>query len=317
MSYNGRRIALTLLLLLLLQLSGCRQLDLGVKYFLTPCAGNGPERNADFELQLPPLDLDAFYAELRGLQANFEFEELGRVRYQGRNDPQYWIRRPAPAGAPRMLIVAGVHGDERAALLAVPRLLAELADEGATQQNDESPSWDLSVLVPVNPVGAAQTSRYNGAGCDLNRDFGAFENPESRAVRTIVERLQPDLVIAPHEGPQDGFFLIATADADAELARRAVAAVAAAGIPLARKSFLGLGLGSPGLSLEGPAIAAGKRVIGLGSLGTYMESLGIGTFTTESSWDSKDFEARIGSHVIAIRAVLDSVPPSVSSGAED
>ena len=315
MSQNGRRIVLTLLLLLVSQLLGCRQLGLGVKYFLTPCAGNGPERNTDFELQLPPLDLDAFYAELRGLRTDFEFDELGRVQYQGRDYPQYWIRRPAPAGTPRMLIVAGVHGDERAALLAVPRLLAELADEGTTQRHAASPNWDLSVLVPANPVGAAQTSRYNGAGCDLNRDFGSFENPESRAVRTVVERLQPDLVIAPHEGPQDGFFLIATADADPELARRAVAAVAAAGIPLARKSFLGLGLGSPGLSLEGPTVAAGKRALGLGSLGTYMESLGIGTFTTESSWDSEDFEARIDSHVIAIRAVLDSAPPGVASGA--
>ena len=317
MSHNGRRIALTLVLALASQLLGCRQLGLGVKYFLTPCAGNGPERNADFDLKLPPLDLDAFYAELRGLQANFEFEELGRIRYQGRDDPQYWIRRPAPEGAPRMLIVAGVHGDERAALLAIPRLLAELADESPTRERASSPSWDLSVLVPANPVGAAHTSRYNGTGCDLNRDFGSFENPESRAVRTVVERLQPDLVIAPHEGPQDGFFLIATADADPELAHRAVDAVANAGIPLARKSFLGLALGSPGLSLEGAGIAAAKRLLGLGSLGTYMESLGVGTLTTESSWDSEDFGLRIRSHVIAIQAILASQPPGVASSAED
>jgi len=293
---------------------GCRQLGLGVKYFLTPCAGDGPERNADFELKLPPLDLDAFYAELRGMERNFDFEELGRIRYRGRDDPQYWIRRPAAEGSPRMLIVAGVHGDERAALLAIPLLLAELAAEQATPAGVDGPHWDLSVLVPVNPVGSAHSSRYNGAGCDLNRDFGAFASEEARAVRAVVERLDPHLVIAPHEGPQDGFFLIATAAADPELARRAVAAVAAANIPLARKSFLGLGLGDPGLSLEGPWVAAGKRLLGLGSLGTYMESRGVATFTTESSWDSEDFEARIRSHVIAIRAVLASQPPAVAAG---
>ena len=213
-----------------------------------------------------------------------------------------------------MLIVAGVHGDERAALLAIPLLLAELAAEQATPAGVDGPHWDLSVLVPVNPVGSAHSSRYNGAGCDLNRDFGAFASEEARAVRAVVERLDPHLVIAPHEGPQDGFFLIATADADPELARRAVAAVAAANIPLARKSFLGLGLGDPGLSLEGPWVAAGKRLLGLGSLGTYMESRGVATFTTESSWDSEDFEARIRSHVIAIRAVLASQPPAVTAG---
>ena len=131
-------------------------------------------------------------------------------------------------------------------------------------------------------------------------------------VRNVTDRLEPDLVIAPHEGPQDGFFLIATADADPELARRAVAAVEDAEIPLARKSFLGLGLGTPGLSLEGDWVATGKRLLGLGSLGTYMESRGVGTFTTESSWDSEDFEARIRSHVIAIQAVLASRNPAVA-----
>ncbi|MEE2664174.1 MAG: succinylglutamate desuccinylase/aspartoacylase family protein [Myxococcota bacterium] len=317
MSQLRRCIGLILLLGLVAHLPGCRQLGLGVKYFLTPCAGDGPERNADFELNLPPLDLDAFYAELRALEATFDVEEVGRVRYRGRDDPQYWIRRPGPEGAPRMLIVAGVHGDERAALLAVPRVLAELAAERSTQERVGAPHWDLSVLLPVNPVGLAHTSRYNAAGCDLNRDFGDFANEETRTVREVVERLKPDLVVAPHEGPQDGFFLIATADADPELAHRAVDAVANAGIPLARKSFLGLALGSPGLSLEGARIAAAKRWLGLGSLGTYMESLGVGTLTTESSWDSEDFGARIRSHVIAIQAILASQPPGVASSAED
>ena len=189
-----------------------------------------------------------------------------------------------------------------------PRLLATLAERDENQENGRPLEWDLSVLVPVNPVGIAHTSRYNGAGCDLNRDFGTFANDETRAVRRVVERLKPDLVIAPHEGPQDGFFLIATVGVDPELARAGVDAVARAGLPLARKSFLGLPLGSPGLSLEGAPTAAGKRWLGLGSLGTYMESRGVGTMTTESSWESEDFEGRIDSHVIAIRTILDSPP---------
>jgi len=308
-------LGLILLLALVVCLPGCRQLGLGVKYFLTPCAGDGPERNTDFELALPPLDLDAFYAELEGFEGTFDFEEVGRIRYQGRDDPQYWVRRPASEGAPRMLIVAGVHGDERAALLAIPRLLSELAAERSTNEALETRRWDISVLLPVNPVGVAQTSRSNGAGCDLNRDFGDFASEEARSVRELVDRLDPDLVIAPHEGPQDGFFVIATADADPELARRAVDAVADAGIQLARKSFLGLALGEPGLSL--PGMAAAKRFVELGSLGTYMQSRGVGTLTTESSWESEDFETRIRSHVIAIQAILASQPAAVGSGRQD
>jgi len=60
--------------------------------------------------------------------------------------------------------------------------------------------------------------------------------------------------------------------------------------------------------LEGAPTAAGKRWLGLGSLGTYMESRGVGTLTTESSWESEDFEGRVRSHVIAIRTILESPP---------
>ena len=71
----------------------------------------------------------------------------------------------------------------------------------------------------------------------------------------------------------------------------------------------GIGLGSPGLSEEGPTLAVVKRWLGLGSLGTYMESRGVGTLTTESSWDSENFNQRSLSHVLAVRAVLDSKLP--------
>ena len=313
MSRARSQIGLVLLLSLVLGL-GCRQVGLGVKYFLTPCAGDGPERNSDFEMKLPALDLDSFYVELQALEPYYNFEELGRIRYQSREDPVYWIRRPGPENAPRLLVVAGVHGDERAALLAVPRLLRGLAVQPPGQEGIGPRQWDLSVIVPASPVGAMHTSRYNGDGCDLNRDFGTFASEETRMVREVVKRLDPDLVMALHEGPQDGFYLIATSDADSKLARSAVVAVQTAGIPLARKSFLGMGLGSPGLSEEGPTLAVAKRWLGLGSLGTYMESRGVGTLTTESSWDSENFSQRTLSHVLAVRAVLSAKLPDTPQG---
>jgi hypothetical protein len=296
---------------LLLLLVGCTQLEQGVKYFFTPCAGSGPEQSTDFELTLPPFDLDRYYAELEPLKSSFQFEELERVSYAGRSHPIYWIRRPGPSGAPRLLIVAGVHGDERAALLAVPRFLRRLADAPVGAD-----AWDVSVIVPANPVGAAHTSRYNAGGCDINRDFGAFATPEARAILEVVDRYSPDQVVATHEGPQQGFFLIATSVADAELARAMVDAVAGAGVSLAQRSFLGLRLGTPGLSLEGRLMALGKQTIRLGSLGTFLESRQIATYTTESSWNSEDFESRTDRAILSstVRASLARTRPSRAPG---
>ncbi len=308
---RARYVAAMALLPLLGTLLGCGQLGLGRKYFLTACAGNGPEQNTDFELSLPPFDLDRYYAELESLRVSFQFEEIERISYEDHSYPIYWIRRPGPGAAPRLLVVAGVHGDERAALLAIPRVLRRLAR--ATGGTD---SWDVSVVVPANPVGAAHTSRYNGSGCDVNRDFRTFSTREASAVRRIVDQYSPNLVVATHEGPQDGFFLIATSAADPKLAREIVDAVEGAGVSLARRSFMGLALGTPGLSVEGVWTTLGKRLIRLGSLGTFLESLDVGTYTTESSWNSDDFEERINSHVVAIEAILNGTLPGYSARGE-
>jgi len=271
-------------------------------YFLTPCAGAGPEQNADFEIRAPALDLAAYYAELEAFRGSFRFEELDAVAHEGQRLPIHWIRRERPGG-PRLLVVAGVHGDERAALIGLPRFLEGLR---ATQGNADR--WDVSVVAPVNPVGVAERSRYNTAGCDINRDFAAFATREARAVRRVVEATAPDLVVATHEGPQAGFFLIATAAADAARAEAVVREVGRGGVALAERSFLGLGLGTPGLSVEGRLMASAKRWIGLGSLGTYLESRHVASYTTESSWGSDAFDERARSHVLALQAILSTVP---------
>jgi hypothetical protein len=157
----------------------------------------------------------------------------------------------------------------------------------------------------------AYASRYNGAGCDINRDFGEFQTLEAQAVRHVIEAYRPEVVVAPHEGRQDGFYLIATAAADGEVAAAVVRKLADAGVTLASRSFLGIELGTPGLSVEGSMLAATKRWIGLGSLGTYLDGLNVATYTTESSWGSDAFDERIRSHVLAIRAILEIAPRDV------
>src|SRR5690606_32698779 len=118
-------------------------------------------------------------------------------------------------------------GNEHAGILAVPEILAHTVE----------PAVRLVVLAPVNPVGAAEMSRYNGDGFDINRDFVRFETREARAVRRVVEEERPDFVISLHEGPQDRSFMFLNRHIDAALARRLARAIEAGGTALAEHDY--------------------------------------------------------------------------------
>lgn len=280
------------------------------KYFLSPCAGAGPERNADFELLLPPLELAGFYGRLLASAGPaFEQRTLASIPHRDRSYPIYWLRRPGHPNAPRVLIAGGVHGDERAALLVLPDLLDALGDE------PPGSGLDVVLVAPINPVGVAETSRYNAQGCDINRDFGAFATAEARALRDALSEYRPDLVVAPHEGPQEGTFVIVTSKGSEQAGAAVVDALERAGLALAQRSFLGYRLGRPGLSVESPWVARIKSGVGLGSLGTFLDDRGIPTYTVETSWSSPDFEARIRSHRVALLTLLEELGTRSASAA--
>lgn len=280
-------------------ISACGKLELVDKYFFTACAGDGPEPDTEFDIDLPPLDMESFYQELATFEDHYLSTPLARVTYQQQSYP---IFRLQPKHAkqdttkPKLLIVVGIHGNERAALLALPRILSEF--DPLTSQ------WQVAIIAPANPVGAQYGSRYNGDGCDINRDFNQMKTTEAQAIANVIDNWQPDLIVALHEGPQQGFFLIATHQVDNAFSQQILASLQKQNIDFANKSFLGLSLGQPGLSKEGSFISTMKDLLALGSLGTYGDSLTIGTITTESDWHSKDHEARIQGHVATVLSIL-------------
>jgi protein MpaA len=107
-------------------------------------------------------------------------------------------------GPVRVLVLGGIHGDERAAVDNGPVLAAHLAEtvpQGVT----------IRFVVDANPDGTAAATRRNANGVDLNRnwptddfrrggDHGPFplSEPESIALDAEISAFEPEVIIAIH-----------------------------------------------------------------------------------------------------------------------
>ena len=145
---------------------------------------------------------------------------VGRVhRRQPRADPRVVFghsvegrelvaHRIGPAEGRRTLLVVGeIHGDEEAGRAVVRRLRRDGAPRAATV-------W---TVLTVNPDGHEAGQRANARGVDLNRNFpvgwdgseppgsgyyggeAPLSEPESRALKRLIERIDPDVSIYYHE----------------------------------------------------------------------------------------------------------------------
>lgn len=245
----------------------------------------------------PALDVEEYIARIRAFDgARYEVATESTVTHRGRAYPILSVRSRAPADK-TLLVLAGVHGDEQAGILAVPLLLEAHTSERVR----------LVVVTPVNPVGAARRTRVSSGGHDINRDFLRFRTPEARVVRDVFARERPDFVISLHEGPQRGTFMFANRRVDDVLARALCDDLARGGTPLARKDYFGLRLDPPGLS---PSFAVGRAVtkvwavaFGLQATIAYSEERGIPEIVLESSSRTLEDAERVRPHVDLVAAV--------------
>jgi protein MpaA len=109
-------------------------------------------------------------------------EQLGRSQ-EGRPIDVVHVAGP---GA-RILVVGCIHGDECEGI-EVTRLLAR-----------SHQTADLWLVHQLNPDGYARRSRTNAHGVDLNRDFLAATQRETRIARRLILRLKPDVTLWFHQ----------------------------------------------------------------------------------------------------------------------
>lgn len=113
-----------------------------------------------------------------------------------------------PSAKRTALIIGQIHGDEPAGRSIIHRL---------GQRPGRLKDIDAWTVVSVNPDGNADDRRTNADGVDLNRNFSVhwdgsqppgsgdyagphpFSEPESKAVRSLARRLDPDLTIYYHQ----------------------------------------------------------------------------------------------------------------------
>lgn len=142
-------------------------------------------------------------AQLKADAAQCPLLRVGSLGKAAGGHKDLWLVRAAdpasdPAQTIRILILCRQHGDEPASTEAVLGLLHRLAGGGDSTLRQSLSHVTLYFIPMVNPDGADVNARSNALGADLNRDWGVFHQPETRAVARAAQILRPNLVIDAH-----------------------------------------------------------------------------------------------------------------------
>ena len=109
-------------------------------------------------------------------------QQLGRS-YDGRPIEVVHVA----GNGPRVLVVGCIHGDECEGIEVTRRL------------ERSRPHAELWLVQQLNPDGHARRERTNAHGVDLNRDFLAATQRETRIARKLILRLRPAVTIWFHQ----------------------------------------------------------------------------------------------------------------------
>ena len=122
------------------------------------------------------------------------------------------LGREAPR---RVLLSAGIHGDELAGVEALCEWLETRAYVKFLER------WDVTMLPCINPWGYQYGTRENGAGQDLNREFKSSHPPQEVLFVQSVLQERFDLSLELHtDEDSTGYYLYETVQLGAEIGHR-------------------------------------------------------------------------------------------------
>ena len=101
------------------------------------------------------------------------------------------------SGAKRILVWSQMHGNESTTTKAVYDFFNWLR-VAAIEQETILTNCTLCFIPILNPDGAARYTRFNANQVDLNRDAQKLSQPESKVLRTVYDRFEPDFCFNLH-----------------------------------------------------------------------------------------------------------------------
>lgn len=273
------------------------------KYYLTPCYHDFPIKQYDFPQLFLTIDLKQYYQNLITLATpHFKVDTLEIINYKHKKYPILGLTpkvTPKNNSKNKLLIIAGVHGNESSGILALLELLKQYNTHPAFFKN-----WELKIVSPINPVGTLEMSRYNKYGCDLNRKIASSQQKEIVLQRNIIDTFKPHVIISFHEAPSSGFLIHSNKLLPKKLLNQLLAEVKEKGITLATTDYFGRKLETPGNSKINGFFKIFKNIVEVQDLENYITPKGIIEITTESGWNSNDHFQRIYGHVFTVLSIV-------------
>lgn len=136
--------------------------------------------------------------------SGFKETVLGEVQTEAGVCPFLRLKKKPSIGAPKILLSAGIHGDEPAGPHAIDSLLQKISNHEMTL-----PIINLDIFPLINPSGFFKRTRVNQNGFDLNRCFATGHPPdEIRMMMDYLKNRSYELSIEFHEDiDTKGFYL--------------------------------------------------------------------------------------------------------------
>ena len=141
--------------------------------------------------------------------------ELGRS-LDGR--PIFAVRLGDPAARSLVVLLGRQHPPEVTGAIAMEAFVLELADRLAERRPDDA-AVQVLVVPLLNPDGVVRGHwRANRGATDLNRDWGRFSQPETRAVKTWLDGLpstvRPIAMLDFHSTSRNLFYVQSETETD-------------------------------------------------------------------------------------------------------
>jgi protein MpaA len=120
-------------------------------------------------------------------RGSLSFEPVSYGRSVQRRPLEAWL----PGGAPEMLVLAGIHGEEPETTVLLSSALRSIVPSALR----------CAVVLAANPDGLARGTRGNAAGVELNRNFPSADWSAELAAHHFTRGEPQDVTLSPGSSP--------------------------------------------------------------------------------------------------------------------